>query len=161
MLLPSVLLISTCLHSRDHRAALIDEKSDHISCTLTMTSIEKINAPENPQFTHILSHATKVPGLIFLSGATPVGKDGKVVEGGIKEHTAQCISNLSNVLKAAGSSWQQVVKVNVYLKDMDNFSAMNEVYEKLLPTPKPARTCIQAAKLPGDVDVEIEAIAAT
>lgn len=73
-----------------------------------------------------------------------------------------------------------MVKVNVYLKDMDNFSSMNEVYEKvsnsarfkvefwadfpgprkLLPTPKPARTCIQAAKLPGDVDIEIEAIAA-
>jgi hypothetical protein len=50
----------------------------------TMSSIEKINAPENPQFTHILSHATKVSGLIFLSGSTPQGKDGKVVEGGIK-----------------------------------------------------------------------------
>lgn len=49
-----------------------------------MSSIEKINAPENPQFTHILSHATKVSGLIFLSGSTPQGKDGKVVEGGIK-----------------------------------------------------------------------------
>jgi enamine deaminase RidA (YjgF/YER057c/UK114 family) len=49
-----------------------------------MSNIEKINTPENPQFTHILSHATKVPGLIFLSGSTPVDKDGKVVEGGIK-----------------------------------------------------------------------------
>jgi enamine deaminase RidA (YjgF/YER057c/UK114 family) len=49
-----------------------------------MSSIEKINSPENSQFTHILSHATKVPGLIFLSGATPVGKDGKVVEGNIR-----------------------------------------------------------------------------
>jgi len=127
-----------------------------------MSSIEKINTSENRQHPHILSHAVKVSGsLIFLSGSTPVGQDGKVVEGGIKEHTAQCISNLSNVLMAAGSLWQQVVKVNIYLKDMDNFSAMNEVYEKLLPTPKPARTCIQAAKLPGDVDVEIEAIAAT
>jgi enamine deaminase RidA (YjgF/YER057c/UK114 family) len=74
-------------------------------------------------------------------------------------------------LNAAGSSWEKVVKVNVYLKNMDNFAAMNEVYEKvswifshilqLLPNPKPARTCIQAAKLPNDVDVEIEAIATT
>ncbi|ETW87169.1 hypothetical protein HETIRDRAFT_99559 [Heterobasidion irregulare TC 32-1] len=125
-----------------------------------MSTVEKINAPENPSYSHILSHATKVPGLIFLSGQTPVGADGKLVAGGIEEHTAQCIANLGNVLKAAGSSWEKVVKVNVYLKDMDNFSAMNEVYEKLLPTPKPARTCIQAAKLPGGVDVEIEAIAA-
>ncbi|EIM83533.1 Endoribonuclease L-PSP [Stereum hirsutum FP-91666 SS1] len=123
-------------------------------------SVEKINSTEVGQHKHILSHATKVPGLIFLSGQTPV-KDGKLVEGGIKEHTAQCIANLGEVLKAAGSSWEKVLKVNVYLKDMDNFSAMNEVYEQLLPTPKPARTCIQAAKLPGDVDVEIEAIAST
>ncbi|KAJ3750452.1 Endoribonuclease L-PSP [Lentinula detonsa] len=131
-------------------------------------SVERINSDENPKFTHILfiqlesqiAHATKVPGLIFLSGQTPVDKDGKLVEGGIREHTAQCIKNLGNVLRAAGSDWEKVVKVNVYLKDMDNFAAMNEVYEKLLPSPKPARTCIQAGKLPNDVDVEIEAIAA-
>lgn len=98
---------------------------------------------------------------------------------------AQCINNLGAVLKAAGSSWEKVVKVNVYLKNMDDFAAMNAVYEKvrsttprikarasvvkhqetdcrivqLLPVPKPARTCIQAGKLPFDVDVEIEAIA--
>jgi reactive intermediate/imine deaminase len=124
-------------------------------------SLEKINTEALPKHTHILSHATKVPGLIFLSGQTPVGSDGKVVEGGIQEHTAQCINNLGEVLKASGSSWEKVVKVNVYLKNMDDFKSMNEVYEKLLPTPKPSRTCIQAAKLPNDVDVEIEAIAAT
>ncbi|KAF5374144.1 hypothetical protein D9615_008822 [Tricholomella constricta] len=122
-------------------------------------SVEKINSSKNPAVPHILSHATKVPGLIFLSGQTPVDINGVVVPGGIQEHTAQCISNLGNVLEAAGSSWEKVVKVNVYLKDMDNFVAMNEVYEKLLPSPKPARTCIQAGKLPNDVDVEIEAIA--
>jgi len=124
-------------------------------------SIEKINSSENANYSHILSHATKVPGLIFLSGQVPADKTGKIVEGGIKEHTAQCIKNLGNVLTAAGSSWDKVVKVNVYLKDMENFAAMNEVYEVLIPSPKPARTCIQAAKLPNDVDVEIEAIAAT
>jgi len=125
-----------------------------------MSAIEKINTPKNGQHPHILSHATKIPGLIFLSGQTPVSPDGQVVPGGIKEHTAQCINNLGNVLEAAGSSWEKVVKVNVYLKNMDDFAAMNEIYEKLLPAPKPARTCIQAAKLPNDVDVEIEAIAA-
>ncbi|CAG8651809.1 4240_t:CDS:2 [Acaulospora colombiana] len=124
-----------------------------------MSSIEKINAPENPDHSHILSHAVKIPGLIFLSGQTPHGKDGMLVEGGIGEHTAECIAKLTNVLNATGSSWEKVVKVNVYLKNMDDFAAMNEVYEKLLPTPKPARTCIQAAKLPGDADVEIECIA--
>ncbi|KAF8168135.1 Endoribonuclease L-PSP/chorismate mutase-like protein [Crassisporium funariophilum] len=124
-------------------------------------SIEKINSTEIASFSHILSHATKVPGLIFLSGQVPADGTGKIIEGGIKEHTAQCIKNLGHVLEAAGSSWEKVVKVNVYLKNMDDFAAMNEVYEKLLPSPKPSRTCIQAAKLPNDVDVEIEAIAAT
>lgn len=85
---------------------------------------------------------------------------GKVVPGDIKAHTAQCISNLTDVLKAAGSSWDKVVKVNIYLKSMDDYVAMNEEYIKLLPDPKPARTCIQAGKLPFDVDIEIEAIAA-
>lgn len=145
------------------------------------------------------AHAVKVPGLIFLSGQVPADKSGKIVDGGIQEHTvrlryalhtearwrlivaqAQCISNLGEVLEAAGSSWEKVVKVNVYLKDMNDFAVMNGVYEKvnsnrfhrdplffisrasgpqLLPTPKPARTCIQAAMLPMDVDIEIEAIA--
>ncbi|KAF8316168.1 Endoribonuclease L-PSP [Clavulina sp. PMI_390] len=122
-------------------------------------SVEKINSTEVGQHPHILSHAVKVPGLIFLSGQTPVGPDGKVVGETVGEHTAQCIKNLGEVLKAAGSSWEKVVKCNVYLKNMDDFAAMNAVYEKLLPSPKPARTCIQAAKLPNDVDVEIEAIA--
>ncbi|KAK0465060.1 Endoribonuclease L-PSP [Desarmillaria tabescens] len=145
-------------------------------------SIERINSLENSSFTHILcklasndcvllcrsllistsAHATKVSGLglIFLSGTTPIDKTGTLVPGGIQEHTAQCLANLGNVLAASGSSWEKVIKVNVYLKDMDNFAAMNEIYEKTLPNPKPSRTCIQAAKLPNDVDIEIEAIAA-
>ncbi|KIM33001.1 hypothetical protein M408DRAFT_20321 [Serendipita vermifera MAFF 305830] len=127
-----------------------------------MSSIEKINSPENPNHSRILSHAVKVPiqsSLIFLSGQTPHTKDGQLAPGGIAEHTTQCITNLGNSLAAAGSSWENVVKVNVYLKNMDDFAAMNAVYEKLLPTPKPARTCIQAARLPADVDVEMECIA--
>lgn len=95
-----------------------------------MSTVEKLNSSENPTYPHILSHATKVPGLIFLSGQTPVDSQGQLVPGGIKEHTEQCIKNLGNVLKAAGSSWEQVVKVNVYLKNMDDFASMNEVYEK-------------------------------
>ncbi|THH19747.1 hypothetical protein EW146_g1492 [Bondarzewia mesenterica] len=141
-----------------------------------MSTVEKINTPENFALPNLFSHAVKVPGLIFLSGQTPVDSDGKLVPGGFEEHTvcrttsreetqltsaqAQCIANLGSALKAAGSSWEKVVKVNVYLKNMDNFAAMNVIWEKLLPTPKPARTCIQAARLPNDVDVEIEAIAA-
>ena len=98
----------------------------------------------------LLAHATKIPGLIFLSGQTPVDQTGKVVEGGIEEHTVscvdkinmrqkckliccqtQCINNLGNVLEAAGSSWEKVVKVNIYLKDLNDYGAMNAVYERV------------------------------
>ncbi|KZS96008.1 Endoribonuclease L-PSP [Sistotremastrum niveocremeum HHB9708] len=126
-----------------------------------MSTVQTINSPDNAAFPHILSHATKVQAgnIIFLSGQIPADKNGQIVPGGIQEHTKQCLANLENVLKAAGSSWQQVAKVNIFLKDMADFAAMNEVYEKALPTPKPARTCIQVAKLPFDVDIEIEAVA--
>ncbi|KAG2044886.1 Endoribonuclease L-PSP [Suillus americanus] len=122
-------------------------------------SVQKINSPDRPQ-APMYSHAVKIPGLIFCSGQTPMDSTGNVVPGDIKAHTAQCLSNLTDVLNAAGSSWDKVVKVNIYLKSMGDFAAMNEVYIKLLPDPKPARTCIQAGGLPHDVDVEIEAIAA-
>ncbi|KAF5313970.1 hypothetical protein D9611_006779 [Ephemerocybe angulata] len=123
-------------------------------------SVQHINSEENPTVAHILSHATKIPGLVFVSGQVPIDGAGNLVQGSIGDKTEACLKNVGNVLKASGTTWEKVVKVNIYLKDMDNFDAMNAVYEKLVPTPKPARTCIQAAKLPKDVDVEIEAIAA-
>ncbi|KAG0708826.1 Endoribonuclease L-PSP [Suillus ampliporus] len=113
-----------------------------------MSEVQKINSPDRPTGP-MYSHAVKIPGLIFCSGQTPMDSTGKVVPGDIKAHTA-----------TAGSSWDKVVKVNIYLKSMDDYVAMNEEYIKLLPDPKPARTCIQAGKLPFDVDIEIEAIAA-
>ncbi|KAG2150040.1 Endoribonuclease L-PSP [Suillus cothurnatus] len=122
-------------------------------------SVQKINSPDRPQ-APMYSHAVKIPGLIFCSGQTPVDSTGKVVPGDVKAHTVQCLSNLTDVLKAAGSSWDKVVKVNIYLKSMGDFAAINEEYIKFLPDPKPARTCIQAGGLPHDVDIEIEAIAA-
>jgi len=124
-----------------------------------MTNVEKIVVEGLKQSPNIYSHATKIPGLIFCSGQTPVDADNNEVPGGIQEHTLQCLKNVSKVLEGAGSSWDKVLKVNIYLKTMDDFDAMNEVYEKFVPAPKPARTCIQAGRLPKDFDVEIEAIA--
>ncbi|KAF8846345.1 Endoribonuclease L-PSP, partial [Paxillus ammoniavirescens] len=124
-----------------------------------MASIQKINSSERPQ-RPIYSHAVKVPGLIFLSGQVPVDKEGRPVPGDIQAHTKQCLNNLGDVLNAAGSSWDKVVKVNIYLKNMDDFETMNEAYVQIVPEPRPARTCIQAGKLPSDFDIEIEAIAA-
>ncbi|KAG6381145.1 Endoribonuclease L-PSP [Boletus reticuloceps] len=126
-----------------------------------MASIQKINSPERPQ-KPIYSHAVKVtgPGLIFLSGQVPVDKEGNPVPGDVQAHTKQCLSNLTDVLKVANSSWDKVVKVNIYLKNMDDFDRVNETYIQFVPEPRPARTCIQAGRLPNDFDVEIEAIAA-
>jgi len=124
-----------------------------------MSNVQKITVDSLKKSPNIYSHATKIPGLIFCSGQTPVDAENNEVPGGIQEHTLQCLKNLTRVLEAAGTTWEKVVKVNIYLKTMDDFDAMNEIYEKYVPTPKPARTCIQAGRLPRDFDVEIEAIA--
>lgn len=94
-------------------------------------SVDKQNAPDLRARSDIYSHTAKVPGLIFCSGQVPMGADGKIVPGGIKEHAAQCISNIEKALKNAGSSLDHLVKVNIFLKSMDDFNAINEVYEKV------------------------------
>ena len=98
--------------------------------------------------------------LVFTSGQIPVNPStGEVVHGGIEEQTVQVLENLKNVLEAAGSSISKVIKTTVFLKDMSDFSAMNEVYKKYFTEPYPARSCVEVARLPKDVLVEIEAIA--
>lgn len=106
------------------------------------------------------SHAIESGDLIFLSGQTPVdSQTGKLVEGDIVEQTNRCFKNLFNVLKAAGLTPDNVEKVNVFLTDMNNFAAMNEVYSKQFSTPYPARTTIGVLSLPLDAQIEIEMIA--
>ena len=98
--------------------------------------------------------------LVFTSGQLPLDPaTGKLVEGGIKVSTAQVIRNVQAILETAGSSLQKVVKATVYLKDLNDFAAMNEVYQEFFGNTPPARTCFQVAKLPMDATVEIEAIA--
>jgi 2-iminobutanoate/2-iminopropanoate deaminase len=106
------------------------------------------------------SHAVESGELVFLSGQTPIDSNtGKLVEGDITAQTEQCFKNLFNVLKAAGMTPDNVVKVNVFLTDMGNFSAMNAVYSKQFSAPYPARTTIGVAALPLGAQVEIEMIA--
>lgn len=106
------------------------------------------------------SHAVDCGELVYLSGQTPIDSTtGKLVEGDITAQTEQCFKNLFNVLKAAGLTPDNVVKVNVFLTDMKNFSAMNEVYKQQFTVPYPARTTIGVAGLPLDAQVEIEMIA--
>lgn len=106
------------------------------------------------------SHAIESGDLIFLSGQTPMdSQTGKLAEGGIAEQTKQCFKNLFNVLEAAGLTSDNVEKVNVFLIDMNNFAAMNEVYSKHFSKPYPARTTIGVASLPLGAQIEIEMIA--
>ena len=106
------------------------------------------------------SHAVESDGLIFLSGQTPIDSaSGTLVEGGIQPQTRQCFANLFGVLLAAGLTPDAVQKVNVFLTDMANFAAMNEVYREQFSEPYPARTTIGVAALPLGAMVEIEMIA--
>ena len=98
--------------------------------------------------------------LIFLSGQAAVDPEtGKLVEGDTKAQTLQTLKNLKTVLEAAGSDLEHVVKTNVFLIDMNDFASMNEVYRQFFPDEYPARTTIQAARLPLDALVEIDLIA--
>lgn len=106
------------------------------------------------------SHAVESGELIFFSGQTPIDSNtGKLVAGDITAQTEQCFRNLFNVIKAAGLTPDDVVKVNVFLTDMSSFAAMNEVYSKQFSSPYPARTTIGVASLPLGAQVEIEMIA--
>ena len=106
------------------------------------------------------SHAVEANGLVFLSGQTPIDSNtGKLVEGGIAKQTEQCFKNLFNVLKAAGLTPDEVVKVTVFLTDMADFSEMNAVYSNQFAPPYPARSTIGVAALPLGARVEIEMIA--
>ncbi|MFS0577349.1 RidA family protein [Sporosarcina sp. 179-K 3D1 HS] len=105
------------------------------------------------------AQAVQVNGFIYTSGQIPLKPDGDLVEGTIEEQTNQVFANLKAVLEEAGSSLEQVVKATVFIKDMDEFAALNEVYAKHFGTHTPARSTVEVARLPKDVKVEIEVIA--
>ncbi len=106
------------------------------------------------------SHAVEAGDLVYLSGQTPLDSaTGKLVEGDIAAQTEQCFKNLFAVLASAGLSEADVVKANVFLTDMGNFAAMNQVYATKFSAPYPARSTVAVAGLPLGAQVEIELIA--
>jgi 2-iminobutanoate/2-iminopropanoate deaminase len=106
------------------------------------------------------SQAIKVNGMVFCSGQIPIDPaTGQFVSDDVAEQTEQVLKNLDAVLKAAGSGLGNVVKTTVFLADMNDFTAMNEVYGQFFSENKPARATVQAARLPRDAKVEIECIA--
>lgn len=106
------------------------------------------------------SQAVKSGGMLFCSGQIPIDPaTGEFVEGGVAEQTEQVFKNLIAVLEAGGANLESVVKTTVFLADMNEFAAMNEVYGRYFDSNKPARATVQAARLPRDARVEIECIA--
>ena len=106
------------------------------------------------------SQAVRVGNLLFTSGQIPLTPEGELVQGGIEEQTHQVFRNLQAVLAAAGCSLSDVVKATVFLKDMNEFAAFNAVYGSYFGDHRPARSTVEVARLPRDVRVEIELIAA-
>ena len=106
------------------------------------------------------SQAIIAGGFLFASGQIPLDPTtGTITEGGITAQAHQVLQNLGAVLKAAGISYDRVVKTTVYLSDMANFPAVNEIYATYFPAPAPARATIQAAALPRNVQLEIDLVA--
>jgi 2-iminobutanoate/2-iminopropanoate deaminase len=120
----------------------------------------KVQTEHAPAAIGPYSQAIKAGGFVFVSGQIPIDpQTGQFVSGGVAEQTERVLKNLSAVLEAAGSSLGQVVKTTVFLVDMKDFGAMNEVYARFFSAEPPARATVAAAGLPRDARVEIEAVA--
>lgn len=123
-------------------------------------SVEVISTAKAPGAIGPYSQATKANGMVFCSGQIPIDPvTGEFVSQDVAEQTEQVLKNLKEVLAAAGSGLAKVVKTTVFLADMNDFAAMNEVYGRYFETNKPARATVQAAGLPRDARVEIDCIA--
>ena len=123
---------------------------------------EVIATEQAPRAIGPYSQAIRAGNLLFCSGQIPIDPTtGEFVSGGVAEQTEQVMRNLSAVLSAGQSSLGQVVKTTVFLADMNDFTAMNEVYGRFFGENPPARATVQAARLPRDAKVEIDAIAIT
>ncbi|MCI7813176.1 MAG: RidA family protein [Lachnospiraceae bacterium] len=105
------------------------------------------------------SQAIEINGMIFTSGVIPVVPQTGEIPEGVEAQADQAIRNLANLLEAAGSSTDKVVKTTVFIKEMNDFAKINEIYAKYFTGTYPARSCVEVARLPKDVLIEIEAIA--
>ena len=119
-----------------------------------------VTAPDAPKAMGAYSPAIKAGNLLFVSGQIPVDPStGNLIQGDIAAQAEQVMRNLSALLRAAGAGFDRVVRTTVYLADMDDFAAMNEVYSRYIVDPPPARATVQVARLPRDVKIEVDAIA--
>lgn len=105
------------------------------------------------------SQAIEVNGMVYTSGVIPVNPETGVVPDGVEAQATQAFANLTNLIEAAGTDMSKVVKTTVFIKEMDDFATINQIYAKFFKEPYPARSCVEVARLPKDVLLEIEAIA--
>ena len=120
----------------------------------TVISTDKAPAAIGPY-----SQAIEVNGLVYTSGIIPVVPETGEIPEGSAAQAKQALTNLSNLLEAAGTNMDKVIKTTVFIKEMNDFGAINEVYKTFFTSDFPARSCVEVARLPKDVMLEIEAIA--
>jgi 2-iminobutanoate/2-iminopropanoate deaminase len=121
---------------------------------------ETVNTDHGPKAIGPYSQAVKANGFVFVSGQVALDpKTQQLIEGGITQQTERVMENLKGIVEASGSTMAKVVKTTVFLSDMNDFTAMNEIYGRYFPSHPPARATVQVSRLPKDVKVEIEVIA--
>lgn len=121
---------------------------------------QAVSTPSAPQAIGPYSQAVRAGSMLFVSGQIPLDPaTGVLVEGSIADQTRRVFQNIEAILKAAGASFDHVARTTVYLADMGDFAAMNEVYATYFSSPAPARSTVQAAGLPKNARVEIDVIA--
>lgn len=119
-----------------------------------------INTEKAPAAIGPYSQAISTGNMVFTSGVIPIiPETGELMAGDAAAQAEQAFKNLVNLLDAAGTTMDNVVKTVVFIKNMDDFGAINEVYAKYFPSPYPARSCVEVARLPKDVLIEVEAVA--
>lgn len=124
-----------------------------------MVKLTPINAKGAPSAAASYSHAMKAGDFIYLSGQIALTPDNKLVEGSITDKAEQVIQNIKTVLEASNSSLERIVKVNIFLADINYFAEFNQVYAKYFNVHKPARSCVAVAALPLGADLEVEVVA--
>ncbi|MGH9147225.1 MAG: RidA family protein [Vicinamibacterales bacterium] len=126
-----------------------------------MSAPEAVSTPAAPKPAGPYSQAIRAGNLLFVAGQIPVHPEsGEVVQGDIRAQTQQALTNLGAILSAAGGTYANVVRTTVFLADLNDFAGMNDVYGSFFNSPTPARSTVQVARLPRDVRIEIDAIAA-
>lgn len=121
--------------------------------------MNSIHTNEAPAAIGPYSQGIIVNDLFFSSGQIPLTAEGEMVTGDVREQTHQVFKNLKAVLREAGASLETVIKATVFIKNMEDFGSINEVYGEYFSTHKPARSCVEVARLPKDALIEIEVVA--